>query len=145
MIPKTILVPTDFSDTAEHGVNYAFALAQTLGAKVSLLYVYVIPEPPGAGGLAGEFVDETQQDAQKKLEQSVAKHRGSPAFGRTLLCTGSPSEAIVSTAREIGADLVIIGTHGRRGVRRMLLGSVAESVLRTAPCPVLAVRLPAEH
>ena len=60
----------------------------------------------------------------------------------TLLASGDASDAIVDTARKIGADLIVIGTHGRTGVRRMLLGSVAETVLRAAPCPVLAIRLP---
>ena len=144
MIPKKILVPTDFSDTAEHGTRYAFQLARALGARVSLLYVYIIPVPPEARALAGAFADETEQDAQKRLEEVAAKFHGSEALDAALLATGEPSTAIINTAREIGADLIVIGTHGRRGVRRMLLGSVAETVLRSAPCPVLAIRLPSE-
>jgi nucleotide-binding universal stress UspA family protein len=145
MIPKKILVPTDYSDTAEHGTRYAFELAQALGAKVSLLHVYAIPVPPEAGGMASDFVRETQQEAEKQLQYAAAKYQGSGLLAGTQLVSGDASEAILSTAREIGADLIIIGTHGRSGVRRMLLGSVAETVLRRAPCPVLAIRDPSAH
>jgi nucleotide-binding universal stress UspA family protein len=145
MIPKHILVPTDYSDTAERGTRYAFELAQAIGAKVSLLHVYVIPPPPEAGGLAGDFAHEATQQAEKQLAYAAAKYQDSGALARTLLATGDASEAILAAAREIGADLIIIGTHGRTGVRRMLLGSVAETVLRAAPCPVLAIRAPSAH
>jgi nucleotide-binding universal stress UspA family protein len=144
MIPKKILVPTDFSDTAAHGTRYAFELAQALGAQVSLLHVRVLPVPPEAGGMASDFANETEQEARKKLEQVAASYRVNSPLVASLVTTGEPSAGIVQIAREIAADLIVIGTHGRRGVRRLLLGSVAESVLRVAPCPVLAVRLPGE-
>ena len=142
MIPKKILVPTDYSDTAEHGTRYALELAQALGAKVTILHVYVIPTPPEGGGFASDFVRETQQVAEKELQQATAKYQGTPALAAAKLATGEPTDAILNAARELGADLIVIGTHGRSGVRRMLLGSVAESVLRAAPCPVLAIRSP---
>jgi len=141
MIPSKILVPTDFSETAEHGVQYALELAKALGAKVSLLYVYAI-DTPESGGQAEEILRESEQDARNKLEKAAAKYREHAALLSTLLANGDPSDAIVNTAGKIGADLIVIGTHGRTGVRRMLLGSVAETVLRAAPCPVLAIRLP---
>lgn len=142
MIPKKILVPTDYSDTAEHGVRYALEMARALGAKVTLLHVYVIPTPPVSAGFAGDFVRETQQEAEKQMHEASAKYAGNPALAAAKLTTGEPTDSILTTAREMGADLIIIGTHGRSGVQRMLLGSVAESVLRAAPCPVLAIRSP---
>ncbi len=142
MIPKQILVPTDFSETAERGVRYAFELAQHIGAKVHLLHVYLIPTPPVGGALAGSFFEETEDQAKRRLEEATHKYREHPSFGSHLVTTGEPSGAIVEVARKIGADLIVIGTHGRSGVQRLLLGSVAETVLRSAPCPVLAMRLP---
>lgn len=142
MVPTQILVPTDFSETAEHGVAYAFKLAQTLGAKVHLVHVFVLPVPPESAGLAASMFSDAEEAAEERLEGTVAKYQDLPSFGTSRVTTGDPVTAIIDAAKAVSADMIVIGTHGRRGVQRMLLGSVAESVLRAAPCPVLAIRLP---
>jgi nucleotide-binding universal stress UspA family protein len=141
-IPKQILVPTDFSDSAEHAVDYAFELARALGGKVHLLHVWAIPPAPDSLVLTGNVIDDVAQAAQAGLDASVAKRKNLPELGEVVLQLGDPREIIVATARKLSADLIVMGTHGRRGFKRFILGSVAESVLRTAPCPVLAVRPP---
>ncbi|MEO8551840.1 MAG: universal stress protein, partial [Kofleriaceae bacterium] len=77
---------------------------------------------------------------QKALDKLIAERAGKAPFGPALLETGEPRDLIVQAATKVGADLIVMGTHGRRGLRRLMLGSVAESVARTAPCPVLLVR-----
>ena len=142
-LPKSILVPTDFSEPAEHALDYALELAAKLGAKIYLLNVIGIP----ALGLAeigvavsAATIESRIQISQVELDQLVA---GRPqADIETMLRTGEARDVIVDVAREIGAELIVMGTHGRRGVRRALIGSIAEGVLRIAPCPVLAIREP---
>jgi nucleotide-binding universal stress UspA family protein len=80
-------------------------------------------------------------DNQKALEALAARKCGTAIIGKILLKTGDARDSIDQTAKEIGADLIVMGTHGRRGVSRALLGSVAETVVRTAPCPVLTIRM----
>ncbi len=145
MVPTQILVPTDFSETAEHGVVYAFQLAQALSAKVHLVHVYFVPVPPESAGLATSMFSDAEEAAEELLQAATAKYRDLPTFASNRVTTGDPVLAIIDAAKEVAADLIVIGTHGRRGVQRMLLGSVAESVLRSAPCPVLTVRLPESH
>jgi nucleotide-binding universal stress UspA family protein len=77
---------------------------------------------------------------QKALAKLIADRAGKAPFGPPLLETGEPRDLIVQTATKLGADLIVMGTHGRRGFRRLMLGSVAESISRAAPCPVLLVR-----
>jgi universal stress protein A len=77
---------------------------------------------------------------QQELDKLVKAHNDKASFARTLLETGDPRSVIEAAAKKLNADLIVMGTHGRRGLRRMLIGSVAESVVRNAPCPVLLVR-----
>lgn len=142
MLAKLILVPTDFSETAHHGVLYAADLARKVGAKLHLLHVYLIPTPPAGGAGASAFFDENEEAVADRLQLVAQDIQKSGVSVGTTVTTGDPSRAIVQAADEVGADLIVIGTHGRRGVQRLLLGSVAETVLRHAHCPVLAVRLP---
>jgi len=140
-LPKTILVPTDFSDSAEEALDYAIALAGKLGATVHLLNVITIPAlgvPELGVALTSTMMESTVRSNQGALDK-LATCRASANLD-TILRTGDARDVIVDVAREIGADLIVMGTHGRRGVRRALLGSIAEGVLRTAPCPVLTIR-----
>jgi nucleotide-binding universal stress UspA family protein len=140
-LPKTILVPTDFSDSAEEALDYAIALAGKLGATVHLLNVITIPAlgvPELGVALTSTMMESTVRSNQGALDK-LATRRASANLD-TILRTGDARDVIVDVAREIGADLIVMGTHGRRGVRRALLGSIAEGVLRTAPCPVLTIR-----
>src|SRR5262249_58632713 len=85
--------------------------------------------------------DELVIENQKALDDIADARRSDPLIGKVLLRTGDARELINETARELGADLIVMGTHGRRGISRALLGSVAETVVRSAPCAVLTVRL----
>ena len=141
-LPRNILAPTDFSESAEHALDYAVALAGKLDAKIHLLNVLVLLPlgPELAIAMSSSKVDEFTKDSQKALDRLVAARSGKAVFGPTLQKSGDARTLIDATATELGADLIVMGTHGRRGVSRLLLGSVAESVARTAPCPVLLVR-----
>jgi nucleotide-binding universal stress UspA family protein len=142
-----ILVPTDFSATADAALDYAFALAERFGASVLLLHV--LDDPFVADGMAAEaYITEAPvlrtamlQEAREKLS-----HRTGPRAPRvraeTEVLFGHGARTIADYAAEHGADLIVMGTHGRTGMAHLLLGSVAEQLVRTAPCPVLTVRHP---
>lgn len=140
-LPKIILVATDFSECAEQALDYAVALAAKLDAKIHLLNVIVIPTlaiPEVGVAVTSTVIESTVQTHHAKLEKLVGR-RPSVSI-ETVLRTGDARDLIVDVASEVGADLIVMGTHGRRGVRRALIGSIAESVVRTAPCPVLTIR-----
>jgi nucleotide-binding universal stress UspA family protein len=143
---KRILVATDFSPTAEHAQRLAHRLAASFGAEIHLLHVRLLLEDPHLGEAQhahfGEMLAASDADTRDALATS-----GSAAVGlRTIshVVRGlSPAEAIVESAMSLECDLVVMGTHGRRGLTHALLGSVAERVIRAAPMPVLTVRLDA--
>lgn len=140
-LPKIILVATDFSECAEQALDYAVALAGKLEAKIHLLNVIVIPAmaiPEVGVAVTSTLMDSTVRTQQAGLDKLVSQR--APANIETMLRTGDARDVIIDEARELGADLIVMGTHGRRGVRRALIGSIAESVVRTAPCPVLTIR-----
>lgn len=140
--PKNILVPIDLSEVSESVVAEACLLAQKTGADLHLLHVYFIPvESVGlAQAVSERYVREFVADARAQLEALLAKHCLTPTKREVLVESGDPRDVIVSKAAELHADLIVMGTHRRRGLTRVLLGSVAESVIRTAPCSVLVVR-----
>lgn len=143
MLPKNILVPTDLSEHAEQALDYACELASRLDAQVHLLNVIGIPAlglPELGVALTSTMIDSLIVDNQKALDALAEAKRPKAKIGEVLLRTGDARDVIHQTAIELGADLIVMGTHGRRGITRALLGSVAESVVRTAPCPVLTVR-----
>jgi nucleotide-binding universal stress UspA family protein len=143
VLPKNILVPTDLSEGAEEALDYACELATKFGAKIHLLNVIGIPAlgvPELGVALTSSLIDTIIADNQSSLDSLVEIKRSHAQFGDVLLRTGDARDVINQTAKEVDADLIVMGTHGRRGVSRALLGSVAETVVRTAPCPVLTVR-----
>jgi nucleotide-binding universal stress UspA family protein len=143
MLPKSILVPTDLSEGAEEALQYACELARTFGAKLHLLNVIGIPAlgvPELGVALTSSVIDSMIRDNQTALEQVADRLRTHADIGEVLLRTGDARDVINQTAKDLHADLIVMGTHGRRGVSRALLGSVTETVVRTAPCPVLTVR-----
>jgi len=147
-LPKTILVATDFSESAGRAFDYAAALAEKLGAKLHLLHVISVPMigvPEIGVAVIASTMESTVQTSQAELDRLAAPC--GPARVETLLRTGDARDVIVDVAKELGIELIVMGTHGRRGVRRALIGSIAEGVLRTAPCPVLTIRDvgPANH
>jgi len=140
MTPRTILVPIDFSPCAEHAVDYACGLAEKLGATIVL--INAIGPTPSEVTLA--LTDAMLQSAvgahQEALDKLAVPRRALAAFAEPLVRTGDPRDVIIETAKEVKADLIVMGTHGRRGLSRMVMGSVAEDIVRNAPCPVLTVR-----
>ncbi|HEY1556281.1 MAG TPA: universal stress protein [Kofleriaceae bacterium] len=143
MLPKTILVPTDLSAGAEEALDYACELARDFDAKIYLLNVIGIPAlgvPELGVALTSTVIDSIVHDNTEALDKLAASKSGQATFGEVMLRTGDARDVINQTAKELHADLIVMGTHGRRGVSRALLGSVTETVVRTAPCPVLTVR-----
>jgi nucleotide-binding universal stress UspA family protein len=142
---RRILVPTDFSDCALPAVRYAAELANKFGSELILLHVVpdavlalpdaVMPTPTPLADL------NALTDAGKQgLANLIAAEKLQERRPRSEVRIGSPAQEITAAATDLHADLVCIGTHGRGGLARVLLGSVAEHVLRQAPCPVLTVR-----
>jgi nucleotide-binding universal stress UspA family protein len=139
-----IVVPTDFSECAEH----AWALAQRVSAASGgeLVLVHVLVEAPPFGETAFTM-DRTQGVyeaarawGQKSLEAWMEQAQRKGLKARVVLRAGAPYREILDLATDERADLIVIGTHGRGGIDRALLGSVADRVVRLAPCPVLTVR-----
>lgn len=143
MLPKHILVPTDLSEGAEQALDYACELARTLGAQIHLLNVVSIPSlgvPELGLALTATMIDQLVVDNQTAIDR-LAKTRCTAQVGNVLVKMGDARDVINETAKELAIDLIVMGTHGRRGISRALLGSVAETVVRSAPCAVLTVRL----
>jgi nucleotide-binding universal stress UspA family protein len=141
-LPTNILVPTDFSETAARALDYATALAAKLGARIHVVHVIGIPAlgvPELGIALTSVTIGSLVRDNQAALDRLVDSRRNQATFGDVLLRTGDPRDMILQAANEVHADLIVIGTHGRRGLARALLGSVAEGIVRTAPCPVVTV------
>jgi nucleotide-binding universal stress UspA family protein len=142
---KRILVPTDFSDCARPAVRYAAELADKFGAELVLLHVVpdavlALPDAVMPTPAAGADLHELTEAGKTGLAHLIAAEKLSRLSPRPEVRVGSPAPEIVAAATDLHADLVCIGTHGRGGLARVLLGSVAELVVRQAPCPVLTVR-----
>ena len=139
---KKILVPHDFSDTSVAAVRYAIALAHNFGAKLHLLHV----GEKARFEMATEFplgLDGTLEDAVRERLIKILTPREQVEFKPIFeFRSGSPAAEIARYAKEADVDLIVMGTHGRGFVAHAVLGSVAERVVRTAPCPVLTVRDP---
>jgi nucleotide-binding universal stress UspA family protein len=143
---KNILAPTDFSHHAESGLRYACGLAERFGATLHLVHVLpevvapVGPEPMILPSLPAEYYDEAQAAALATLEQCLLAEWGKPVRVERAVRWGDSVQGIVSHARDQKIDLIVLATHGRTGLGHVLLGSVAERIVREAPCPVLTVR-----
>lgn len=143
---RSIVVPTDFSECARHAVPVAAELARLLGARVLCLHVVEpVVQPVGWTPVAEAM---PSPELGERLEESAA--RDLPAFSKSeelaglevedLMAHGEPAAEIVRVAEERGAGLIVISSHGRTGLGRILFGSTAESVVRHARCPVLVVK-----
>jgi len=141
--PQSILVPLDLGDHAAQLFDYAVALAGKLDAKVHVLHAVDWPklgaELPAS--VSDEAMDAIVARHRQDLQQLAATYTGKASLGSVELHIGDPRSVITQAAEQLRVDMIVMGTHGRRGVSRVLLGSVAEQVARTAPCPVLLVRL----
>ena len=141
-LPSTILIPTDFSPGGEEAFDYAVALASKLDARLIALNVIGIPAlgvPELGLAVTSTMIDSIVAQNRELLDKLIEKHRGDVRC-EGLLRTGDPRDVILHTTEEVRADMIVMGTHGRRGVSRLLLGSVTEAVVRTAKCPVLTIR-----
>ena len=143
MLPiKTILHPTDFSDASEHARQMAYELARDYGARLIVMHAV---EPPVYYGEFGVGFT-APVDERHRVEQTVEAltEGASTVLVEPLTVEGIVAVEILRVARERHCDLVVIGSHGRSGLGRVLMGSVAEEVSRKSPCPVLIVRPPHE-
>ena len=141
-----ILFPTEFSEPASHARDYAVALAEKYGAELHVLHV-VDAGPPAypdyAGSFWADYLGDLEMHARQRISEVVDAAWSRQHSVVTTVRQGTAYVEIIQYAREENIDLIVIGTHGRTGLSKMVMGSVAERVVRTAPCPVLTVRPPA--
>lgn len=142
---QRILWPTDFSSLAKVALPHAVGLAADAGADLVLLHV--LPSlaayaPDVSGALSASLQRESRTAAQRELRRLEALVKGRNIRMQTVLTEGVPFDQILQTAKRLRCDLIVLATHGRTGLAHAIMGSVAENVIRRAPCPVLTVRPP---
>jgi nucleotide-binding universal stress UspA family protein len=138
---RRYLVPLDFSKGSEVALDYAMAMAREDKARLTLLHV--VPAATGYPSEAMRFdlYSLMERDAREDLARLMKRKKLSPGAAQVLLMRGTnPAEVIASQAKKLHASMIIMGSHGRTGLQRLLLGSVAERTLRLAGCPVLIVK-----
>jgi nucleotide-binding universal stress UspA family protein len=141
---KTIVCAVDFSDGSERALERAAVLAKATGARVVLLHAYQLPVlalPDGVVTASPDFVSKLTTHAQEALDRMREKLASQGVNATTQLVEGNPVETIVTCANQLEASMLVLGTHGRSGFKRYLLGSTTERVVRTATVPVLTVQL----
>ncbi|HMR08667.1 MAG TPA: universal stress protein [Polyangiaceae bacterium] len=147
MAVQRILVPVDYSDRCRHALSYAIFLADKLGATVDVVHIWdrpaYVPETMVVGkpGTAPKsLADLIRENAEADMTDFLGKTQVPPGMSVAHhLESGEPASTILETAKKSGTDLIVMGTHGRTGVRHFLLGSVAEKLVRLSPVPVLTV------
>ena len=145
---RRILVATDFTETSERALEFGIELARKFDAATTLVHVYQIPAMGFADGgyIAGaEVAAQLSTAAQNRLDAMVESRKTAGVPMQAILREGVAWEEINAVAKEVEADLIVIGTHGRRGLARALLGSVAENVIRTSTIPVLVIHGPRDE
>lgn len=149
---KHILVPVDFSECSVAALQHARSLSDVFGAKLDVIHTYDVPSfiTPNivvfAGNLETPLADHADRQARDQLLEFLRKHGlGEHPNVHARVVMGPPGSTILDVAETERPDLLVIGTHGRTGMARVLLGSTAEKVLRGAPCPVLAVKAESAH
>ncbi|GMV21408.1 MAG: hypothetical protein AMXMBFR57_13570 [Acidimicrobiia bacterium] len=142
---RRILVPTDFSDPADAAVRYGRAMAEEFGSTLYLLHV--VPEPfvyPWGTEISTmplvDLLTQSEQQAGARLKALAAESTTLPERVKTATAIGTPVDRILQFIADEGIDLVVLGTHGRGAVGHLLLGSVAERIVRRSPVPVLTVK-----
>lgn len=142
---KHILVPTDFHEASASALTLAVSMAQAFGAKLTLLHVWEVPVYPYMDFMLNSaLISRVEDAAVSGLAQALATLQKTLPTAESKLKTGTPWQGVLDAIGELGVDLVIMGTHGRRGLSHLTLGSVAERVVRLAPVPVLTVHAPTE-
>ena len=140
---RVILIPIDFSPHSDAALDRAVDFAKAFGAKIHLLHSYAVPVQ---GVMPYDFAvpdgvwDGIRKVAEDKLEEFRQNVASEGLEASSEVSPVMPSEAILAVSREIGADLIVMGTHGHTGLKHALLGSVAERTIRLAPCSVLTVK-----
>jgi nucleotide-binding universal stress UspA family protein len=144
---KTYLVPVDFSKTSEAALRYALDKARNDRGKLFLLHVietsvYALAAPEGsAAGIYVDYIKIAQEAAEKEMEKLIKKYKLKPDEYRSKIVRGGdPSSVIAKEAKKTSAEMIIMGSHGRSGIQRFFLGSVAERTLRYASCPTLIIK-----
>ena len=137
-----ILVPLDFSACSLKALQYAVPFARQFHASLTLLNVVQVAYPTGEFGVIEPVMPqgELEEASRQQLAALALAHVGAQVPVAVLVRVGQPAEETVQAARDMAANLIIISTHGHTGLKHVLLGSVAEHVVRRAPCPVLTVR-----
>jgi nucleotide-binding universal stress UspA family protein len=138
---KRILVPVDFGAATQEVLAMAVSLAKEFGATLSLVHVWELPSYAYAGleFTPSDLITPIQETARSRLEELVSQVRKDVPQTEGVLRPGTAWREILATIEETTPDLVVMGTHGRKGVPRMFIGSVAEKIVRTSPVPVLTV------
>ncbi len=142
---QRILLTTDFSETSAYAAEYAVLMAQTFGASLDVLHVLETDIPVITDGLVylpPNYFEEVEKQAAEKLEQVIAHEDRNRLSVTQVMRKGAPFVEIIRYARDQKVDLIVQGTHGRGALAHVLMGNVAEKVVRKAPCPVLTVRHP---
>jgi nucleotide-binding universal stress UspA family protein len=142
---RRILHPSDFSPASRAAFAKAVAMAKADRAELMVAHVLAFPTPILSDGyVSPKFYDDLTRsmraEGEKQLDKLVVKAKAGGVRARGLLLEGMPADAINRAARSKRADVIVIGTHGRTGLARLFMGSVAERVVGGAPCPVLTVR-----
>jgi nucleotide-binding universal stress UspA family protein len=138
---RTVLIPVDFSTNADLALRRGLALAREHGAAAHVLYVYDPPWTRNSSYAAppAHVTEELRYRAERRLERDIVRHHGLPLHVHAAVRVGDPYAEIVHFAGEIRAGLIVLGTHSRNTIGRLVLGTVAQKVLRRAPCPILTV------
>lgn len=145
MAIKRILHASDFSPASRSALKVARELARALNAQLILCHAYEALPPLSSeasipSSLFSQIMTAAREGATRQLEKLAKAARGNGIRVATVLVEGSPATAVISVAKRKGAHLIVVGTHGRTGGQRMLMGSVADRIVRLSPCPVLTVR-----
>jgi nucleotide-binding universal stress UspA family protein len=143
---RAVLAPTDFSRHAERAVRIACGLAEKFGASLHLLHVMpdviapVGPDPSLVTALPAEYYTDMERESLDALSKLIDDSWGRPKSLETAVLWGDAVDGITSYAKEHDIDLIVVSTHGRTGLSHVLMGSVAERIVRESPCPVLTIR-----
>ncbi len=148
MTPHRIVVATDFHEAAARALDTAVSIAQACGAELILVHAYDVPPlvyaDPLVAGSAGQIADDLEANANQRMRAIAGGLAPRVGIVSTVAVQGTPAECVLETVRRTGADLVVVGTHGRHGLPRAVLGSTAERLVRTSPVPVLVARAPGQ-
>lgn len=146
---EKILTAIDFSENSDYAFDYALTLARQFQAELTVLHV--INEPVDLRGFYVPHISfeqlekEIADGAEKMMEKFCQTKLGDFTSYQTAIVSGIPYEEIIGKANETGSSLIVLGTHGRTGLDHLIFGSTAERVVRSAPCPVLTVRMPGQE